>query len=58
MKYLILVLVVLSVTCCTRDFTCLKPDHIGLKTGVDFEIQEGCKVKTKPGSHVYLDWNL
>lgn len=43
---------------CARDYSSLKPDHIGLRTGVDFEIQEGCKTKTKPGSHICVDWNL
>lgn len=58
MKYLLILFAGLSVTCCTRDFTCLQPDHMGLRTGVDFEIQEGCAVKTKPSVHGCLDWNL
>lgn len=52
------IFVLLSVSCCTRDYTCLKPDHVGVRTGVDFEIQEGCNMKTKPSVHGCLDWNL
>lgn len=58
MKYLLFLAIGISLASCARDYTVLKPDHIGVRTGVDFEIQEGCKVKTKPSVSGCMDWNL
>ena len=58
MKYLLIILIGITVTCCTRDYSCIKPNHIGLSTGVDFEIQKGCNLKTNHSVNGCLDWNL
>lgn len=60
-KHLFYTIAIASACCfsaCTRDITFLKPDHAGIRTGIDFEMQEGCKTKTKPGIHGTLDWDL
>lgn len=58
MKYLLFLAIGMSLASCARDYKALKPDHVGIRTGVDFEIQEGCKTKTKPSVSGCLDWNL
>ena len=58
MKYLVLLVLGLSVTCCTSHCCGLKPDHIGIETGVEFEIQKGHNLTTTPSVTGILDWNL
>lgn len=49
-------LLAMGMTSCAIERCC--PDHIGLRSGVDFEVQEGTKPKVKPGVHACVDWNL
>lgn len=58
MKYLVILVLALSVTCCTPYCCGLKPDHVGIETGVEFEIEKDHHLKTTPSVTGCLDWNL
>jgi len=58
MKYLLFLAIGMSLASCARDYKALKPDHVAIRTGIDFEIQEGCKTITKPSVSGCMEWNL
>lgn len=56
MKYFFLaVLATLAVGCQPKY---ISPHHVGIRSGVEWEIQGGYKTKIKPNVHGCLDWNL
>ena len=58
MKLIYLMFAGLFMTACVRDYSVLKPDHIAVKTGVDFEMQKDSDLKTKPSIETTFNWSL
>lgn len=56
MKYFILIFLAASSAGCQSHQ--MIPHHVGIRSGVEWEIQQGYVTKTKPSIHGCLDWNL
>lgn len=43
---------------CARDLSALAPNHVSVTPSVEWEVQHGCDVKTKPKISSTMDWNF
>lgn len=59
MKYTLFSILLLGCcACCPVVTDALKPNHLGITSAYEMEIQHGVNVKHKPKIQTSLDWNF